>query len=440
LRGENSKQGRLESTTVLVVGTTPDYVLRLYKDSEDPLVFLTHVRFREDPRLVEVPPSRLAFAGLDDLEESFRSLTVLPGEHVFSGVACFDCESILPASRLAGRLDLPFPSWQAIVRARNKFEARRAWSAAGINSPHASLCANLKETLAFFRHHEENIVLKPLSGSGSELLFHCTRDDEVRTAVETMEEELPKRRVNPLFSTFPDLVQGYEIDPCRSWIAEEFAAGEEFSCDFVYQDGEVIFIRETGKLKAADKPFGSVLAYTFPPLYPDGFRKERLVDILKKAVLSLGFDWGFFMVDYVIRGGLPVLIELTPRPGGDSIPDLMKIGAGLDTLGVYLQFVTGRFKAPFPVSLRPQSYASINLYAPREGTIVKLDGRKIQSLPHVRSLFFRKKEGDRVILPPRDYDNRLLGYCIVATEPGTDLLRECQRLEDLLVVSITPVP
>jgi biotin carboxylase len=438
LKGEDPRHRNPESTAVLVVGTTPDYVSRLHKDSSEPLVFLTHVRFRDDSRLKEVPTSSLVFARLDAFDETLCSLSALLDQTAISGVACFDCESLLLAGRLAHQMDLPFPSWQAIVRSRNKFEARRTWSATGIGSPYASLCADLKETLLFFHHHGENIVLKPLSASGSELLFHCSREDEVRAAVETMEEELPKRRTNPLFSPFPDPVHGHEIDPCRSWIAEEFAAGEEFSCDFVYQADEVVLIRETGKVKATDKPFGSVLAYTFPPLYPDGFRKERLLEILKKAVRSLGFDRGFFMVDYVIRGGLPILIELTPRPGGDSIPDLVKIGAGRDILGLYLQFVTGRFKAPPAISLRPQSYASINLYAPKEGTIVKLDGQRIAKLPHVRFLFFKKKEGDRIILPPRDYDNRLLGHCIVAAEPGTDLIKECRRLEDLLVVSITP--
>jgi biotin carboxylase len=436
LKEGDPRQRDSGSAAVLVVGTTPDYVSRLYKDAAEPLVFLTDLRFQGDPQLQGVPPSRLIFAHLEEVDESFRSLSDLSNRVIILGVACFDCESLLLASRVAHHLKLPFPPWQAIARSRNKFEARRTWTATGISSPYASLSSDLKETSVFFHHHGENIVLKPLSGSGSELLFHCTKKDEVSRAVETMEEELPKRRANPLFYPFPDPVHGHEIDPCRSWIAEEFVSGEEFSCDFVYQGEEVVLIRETGKVKATDKPFGSVLAYTFPPLYPDGFRKEQLLEILKKAVQSLGFDWGFFMVDYVIRGGLPVLIELTPRPGGDSIPDLVKIGAGRDTLNLYLQFVTRRFQPPAPISLRPQSYASINLYAPKEGTIVKLDGERIRNLPHVRSLFFKKKVGDRVVLPPRDYDNRLLGYCIVATEPGMDLMKECRRLEELLVVSI----
>jgi biotin carboxylase len=434
LKGGNPKQRNTESAAVLVVGTTPDYVSRLYKDAAEPLLFVTDLRFEDDPRLRDVPSSRMVFSSLDGFDEpSYRTLLTQTG---IAGVACFDCENLLLAGRLAHRLDLPFPPWQAIARSRNKFEARRIWTATGIRSPYASLASDLDDTLAFFHHHGENIVLKPLSGSGSELLFHCTKDEEVRAAVHTMEEELPRRKGNPLFHPFPDRARDHDIDPCRSWIAEEFVSGEEFSCDFVYQDEEVLLVRETGKVKAPDKPFGSVLAYTFPPLYPVGFRKERLVAVLKKAVRSLGFDWGFFMADYVIRGGLPVLIELTPRPGGDSIPDLVKIAAGLDTLNLYLHFVIGRFQPPPPIALRPQSYASINLYAPKEGTIAELNGERIRDLPHVKLLYFKKREGECIILPPRDYDNRLLGYCVVAAEPGTDLVKECRKLEDLLVVSI----
>jgi biotin carboxylase len=438
LKGKVQEKMNRESRAILVVGTTPDYVARLCRDKTKPLLFLAAERFRADPRLRGIPPSDILFASLDAFEETLQKVLdfSVSRKTGLSGVACFDCESLVMAARLASRLELPFPSWQAIARSRNKFEARRTWTATGINSPFAFLSSDLQDTLHFFRSHGDNIVLKPVSGSGSELLFHCVEEGEVRNAVAIMEEELPLRKTNPLFAPFPDPFHGRDIDPCRSWIAEEFVSGQEFSCDFVYQDEEIVLVRETGKVKATDKPFGSVLAYTFPPLYPERFKKERLLEILKTAVRSLGFEWGFFMADYVIREGFPVLIELTPRPGGDSIPDLVKIGAGRDTLGLYLDFVAGAFKAPDTLSMRPESYASINLFAPKEGKILKLDGSKIRRLSHVKTLFFKKAEGDRIVLPPKDYDNRLLGYCIVATEPGANLIEECRRLEDLLAVSI----
>jgi hypothetical protein len=33
-----------------------------------------------------------------------------------------------------------------------------------------------------------------------------------------------------------------------------------------------------------------------------------LKEVLKKATNSLGFDWGYFMVDYILQEGTPILI------------------------------------------------------------------------------------------------------------------------------------
>jgi biotin carboxylase len=439
LTERNRKSRARTPGAVVVVGTTPDYIAKLHREHPGPVIFLVDRRFKGDPFLDEVPPAVLLFTSLEDLEEAYqKTLLFLESTRIpMKGMACFDCESLLLASRLASRLKLRFPSWQAIVRSRNKFESRKAWSAAGIPSPAAVLASDLDHTLYFFRAQGEDIVLKPVSGSGSELLFHCKDEDEVRRAVAVMREELPKRQMNPLFQPFPHPLQSSYIDPCREWLVEEFIPGQEFSCDFVCQDGEIRFIRETGKVKAVDRPFGSVLAYTFPPRYPPQFRREALEKVLMKAVDALGFDWGYFMVDYIVREGFLMIIEMTPRPGGDSIPDLVRTGAGRNVLDIYLDFVCGNLKHfRKEASLVPESFASINLFAPKEGVICHLDGSRITSLPHVKALFFKKSVGDRVVLPPKDYDNRLLGYCIVALKPQCDIPSECHRIEEQLTVTI----
>jgi biotin carboxylase len=426
------------SRSVLIVGTTPDYVVKLYERYSKSLLFLTDRRFQEDPLLQKLPPSSLIFASLENSEEACRSTHEFLRTRLtpLDGIACFDCDSLLLASRLGSELGLRFPPREAIARSRNKFETKKTWTGSGVASPIASLASSLPETITFFRSHGENMVLKPVAGSGSELLFHCKDEPDVRKAVTILEEELPKRKGNPLFRPFPNSAGDSFIDPCACWVAEEFISGPEFSCDFVLQDEEVFFIRETGKIKAADKPFGSVLAYTFPPRYPAGFQKRILKEVLKKATNSLGFDWGYFMVDYILHQGTPILIEMTPRPGGDSIPELVSAATGVDTLALYLDFVQGRFQEPKEFPLPPESFASLNFFAPREGRIKVLDGGKVQTCPHVKKLFFKKKAGDRVILPPKDYDNRLLGYCIIEAKPGLDLVVETRRLEQVLEVRI----
>jgi len=143
------------------------------------------------------------------------------------------------------------------------------------------------------------------------------------------------------------------------------------------------------------------------------------------------------MVDFIVHNGFPVIIEMAPRPGGDSIPDLVEIATGYDLLGMHLDIMSGKFQPPKTLPVPCESFASINLYAPREGIITRLDPSRIFSLPWVKAMFLKKNVGDRIILPPEDYDNRLLGYCIISLDPNYNLTSVCQHLQSLLKISIS---
>lgn len=424
---------------VLVVGTTPDYVLKINRKYPEDSLFIIDSCFKGDPLLRTIEKSTLLFASFENFEETLQSVCRYLFVKKLSprGVACFDCESLITASKLALHLRLPFPAPETVARTRNKFESRRIWKDAGLPTPRAALTSELEKTLEFFRYVRKDIVLKPVSGSGSELLFHCKDEEEIVKSVRVMKEELPKRRLKPLFKKISANSGSRPIDPCSSWIVEEFISGSEFSCDFILQDGQTVILRETGKVKAPEQTFGSILAYTFPPLYPEGFVLRDLHNVLKDASTSLGFTWGYFMADFIITGGgKPVIIELTPRPGGDSIPTLVEIATGNDLLGIYLDIISGKPHPLETTEMPPESFASINLYAPGEGLITRLDPSLILSFPWVKAVFLKKEEGDRIILPPDDYDSRLLGHCIISSESGSNLLSIYHQLNKSLNVSI----
>lgn len=424
---------------VIVVGTTPDYVRKIYDKYPASVLFVLDLRFQGDSFLEGIEKSALLFSSLEDFEQTMHVVDLNLSTNNLSpqGVACFDCESLIPAARLAHHLLLPFPSLEAIVHARNKFEAKNLWKKAEIPTPAAAIASNLNETLDFFRCIGRTIVLKPVSGSGSELVFQCDAEEEIKRAVRTMKNELPRRESNPLFRPIFIPSKTTPIDPCRSWIVEEFVSGPEFSCDFMLQNGQIMILRETGKIKAPDQPFGSILAYTFPPSYPERFSGKNLLYVLKRAAISLGFIWGHFMADFIVPDdGLPVIIEMTPRPGGDSIPDLVAIATGYDLLGTHLHIMSGKFQPPEVFSMPPESFASINFFAPKEGGIIYLDPSRISPLPWVKAMVLKKNVGDRIVFPPADYDNRLLGYCIVSLDLNPDLFSVSQYLQSLLKISI----
>ena len=149
---------------VLVVGTTPDYVAKIYEKRPGSVVFLIDHHFEGDPHFNGIPPSALLFVALDDIEETYRRTTLFLSANDISpeGTACFDCESLITSSRLASRLQNIFPPWQAIARSRNKFAAGRLWSSAGVASSAAILASDTVRTLDFLDSHREGIVLAGL--------------------------------------------------------------------------------------------------------------------------------------------------------------------------------------------------------------------------------------------------------------------------------------
>jgi len=423
---------------VIVVGTTPDYVVKIHKKHSNANVFVLDVRFRGDILFQQVDRSSLLFVPFEDYGETARSVHQYISLNNLSpkGLACFDCESLLVAARLASELSLPYPSVEAIIHTRNKFELRRIWAESQIPCPRVFLASSLSESTEAFDLLNRDIVLKPVSGSGSELLFHCKTPGEVKGAVRIMEEQLPLRKSNPLFSPIPGTHKAESVDPCEFWIVEEFISGPEFSCDFLLYEDRAVILRETGKVKVPRQTFGSVLAYTFPLSHEEREQLQGHHHILEKAAKALGYARGHFMADFIMRDGHMVLLEMTPRPGGDSIPDLLETATGFDLIRTHLDMVSGKSNNLGPVPLPTESYASIHLYAHDEGTITHLDSSQIISQPWVRALVLKKRTGDQVTLPPHDYDNRLLAYCIVSTEPSSDLISIYRTLQRLLRVAI----
>ena len=422
---------------VLVVGTTPDYVVKIYHSYQKPVLFLMDIRFREDPLLNKIDKSALVFSPLNNFDMTVCDLTrhFNGSQSRLRGVACFDCESLILAGRLAEYFQKPFPSPKAIARARNKFESRRLWMEKGVETPKAVIASNLNQSMIFFQRIKRPIILKPISSSGSELVFKCQNEREIGKAVRILRKQLFKRLANPFFT---DIKREAVLDPCQTWIAEEFIRGPEYSCDFILNQGKVILVRETGKIKAPDQTFGTVLAYTCPPVYPKGFSYENLYEILGKAADALGFSHGYFMTDFIVSNGKVYIIEITPRPGGDSIPDLIKTASGYDILNGYLEFICENKSAERSfLPLKVNTCAGINFYADRAGVISQLNYSELLADPMVKNVIFKKQPGDRVVLPPDNYDDRLLGYCIVALNSSRLHHSQYRSLQRRLKVSIT---
>ncbi len=397
----------------MVVGTTADYIEIISNRYPGRCVFVTDpAERRRHPENAPEPAGEL----LCDLEDDGAARRALP-DHLAahdieaSGITSFDCESLMLAALLARSLDLKFPSPESVAVCRSKYSTRKRWMDSGVLCPETALVRTMAEAADFFERTAAPVVMKPLSGSGSELVTLCRDRSECEIAFALISERMAGHKNARMYSS---IGPGDGNDPRTAFVIEGYIQGVEFSCDFAMDGPDLEIIRIARKIPAPGQPLGTTLAYILPSELPGGLDRKALAAVLLKAARALGLERTMAMVDMIVSEDGIYLLEMTPRPGGDCLPDLIMESSGFDTLGAALDFAEGK-RLNVPPAGAWRSLTGLRLIASREGTLKRLDCAGIASDRRVRSCHLKRAPGDRVVLPPLDYDSRILGHVIYDT-------------------------
>ena len=388
-------------SSVVVAGTTPDYIDWIRTEAPGAAVFLTDPRLRSGAAEPDPAPWEEVLCDLSDHERAQRTLR----EHLDrwgirpAGMACYDCESLDLAALLAERLGLPFASRGAVARSRDKRRSKRLWKEHGLPCPEARPIRRAEDLVAFRNERGEAVVLKPLRGTGSELVFLCDSEDECRRAAATV-------------------LDGVRLRPALGGaVAEERIRGTEYSCDFTVSGDDVRLLRLTRKVALPGGPFGETTGYLLCPRMPERQDRADFSETLRRSAAALGIANGFCMIDFIVRDGIPVLLELAPRPGGDCLPQLLRAARGVDVLLEELRFARGfpvrgewREGGPFFLGLR--------LIARTGGVLRGISTDLLQRDRRVLEIGGLREPGHRIVLPPEDYDSRILGWAVARLDDG----------------------
>jgi biotin carboxylase len=415
-------------TRVLVVGTTPDYVDLLRREHPDECLFLTESRLRLQAREPS-PDDREEVLYRGDKPLSAIDLLKRHQERYgikIAGVACFDCESMPLASMIAKQLGLSYPSSEAIDRCRNKGRMKQQWKAKGTPSARFSIVHRAEEAVDFLHQIGGPCVMKPLSGSGSELVFCVQNEADCRLLFAKIIAGLSARRAAPLYRSCKE--------GRASVLMEERVEGDEFSCDFLVARGHVRVIRLARKYLRRDGPLGIVEAYELTPNPPAACRDSRLTPLLLRAASSLGIDRAICMADFIVRGDQPIFLEVTPRCGGDCLPSLLKTACGFDVLGLAIRFA--RETVDRAAARVNESVVALRLFADRAGTLEWTDTTALADDGRVLSVVQTRSIGARVTLPPQDYDSWILGHVIYRPQPGRGVSEQNDELRSLFQMKI----
>jgi len=228
-------------------------------------------------------------------------------------------------------------------------------------------------------------------------------------------------------------------DSRRLFVMEEFIHGREYSSDFVIDGDRIDIIRIARKIPAEDQPLGTTLAYVVPGKLPGGISVDSLKKQLHRAARAIGLNRAICMADFIVREDEAYLLEMTPRPGGDCIPPLLKQSSGFDILGYTLDFAEHRETVP-PEPSRWQRLVGLRLFAEHGGVIRNIDTERVKSDSRVREVYLKRSPGHRVVLPPQDYDSRILGHIIFAPSRPDDIEAECLELINMVSVEMEISP
>ena len=392
---------------VIVVGTTTDYIDWIRNARPGTALFLTEPGLRMEaiePRPAAVEEICCDLTNADSVFDLLMKHLEVHGQSP-SGIACFDCENMLLTADLAERLALHYPPEIAVHNCRSKLASKRLWLHAHVPCPRFQIAQTADEAEAFARKLAVPCVIKPLSGAGSELTFRCDNPAEARSRFDQVRLALNERKDLPMFNQV--------TNGATAVLVEEWVDGIEYSCDVVVEQDYVAIVRMARKYVLRSGPFGITAGYE---LLSDGgpFDEGQLRQYLAQAAAALGLNRAFCMVDLIDHGGVPFLLEMAPRPGGDCLPWLLRQAAEVDLLGLYLDFCRGCLGSTQVVA---EPYVAVRLFAERAGVLRSVDVAGIKADPRVREVYLKRRPGDKIELPPEDCDSWILGHAVYVPDP-----------------------
>ena len=343
----------------------------------------------------------------------------LAAQRRVTGVFCYDEGLVWPAAHAATALGLPGNGPEAIRRCRDKRGTRDALERAGVPQPASACVATFDEAAAAAADIGYPVVLKPRGLAGSKGVQRADDPDELQDAYRAASS-----------ASYPG-VPTYEAGV----LVEEYVEGPEISVDAVFYEGRCTPMVIARKQVAFDPFFEEVghVVDAADPLFDD----RELLDLLERSHDALGFRYGVTHTEFKLTPRGMRLLEVNARLGGDLIPHLGELAAGVDPALAAADAIAGRRPAPRPRLAKVAAirflYPSVDMEA--ESTEV-VAGDWPASIREAKAM---AAPGDILRLPPRGYLSRY-GFVIAVADSAADALADLEHAERIVVIEGRALP
>lgn len=311
------------------------------------------------------------------------------------------------AAWLNGELGLPGLAPDVARRFTNKHAMRQGLSATGLPMPRYAAVSSLQEAQACAARWGYPLVLKPANLQSSVGVHRVDSDAQ-------------------LTQRFGETWQ-YAVDACI--LVEEFVCGTEITVESFVAQGVCTVLAISEK---AHYDFNCCVARSLA--YPPRFSAPLLARIRETAahvVTALGLVDGISHAEYRIRGGVPFLVEVAARGGGNGIASLIVPHvSGIDLYAAYIARVNRLPLPPLQPLQRAAVLAFLEFMPGRVRAVTGLERVRARGLAARIELAFAVGE---TIATPTDDRNRQ-GYCICLGDTRDEVDEKVRLVKELVKV------
>lgn len=255
----------------------------------------------------------------EDMDKTIEFISKFEAECVIAGTE----SGVTLADYINKRLQLTYSnSIEDISSRRNKYDMIEKVRSAGLNAVDQIKISNWQESNKWLKDRAYPIVLKPLESAGSDGVFICKDEDEVRNAFELISKK--KNKLNLIND---------EV------LLQDFLEGCEYVVNFVSLDGKFV-TTEVVKYHKRKLESGNIVYDIDEIIDSDSEEFEGLVEYTDRVCTALGIINGPSHAEVMITKNGPYLVEIAARSDGILRPDVASETTGLGQLAATVLSLT----------------------------------------------------------------------------------------------------
>lgn len=236
-------------------------------------------------------------------------------ENEIDGIMSFACDpGVATAAYVAEKMGLPFQgSYESVSILQDKGKFRQFLIDNAFNCPHAKSYNDVKAPYNDIEYFTWPVIVKPVDSAGSKGVTRVERPEDLPEAIQTA------------------LDNGHN----GQFIIEDFLTFESYhsSTDPFTVDGKLKYISFSDQLfdKDADNPYTPAFI-----IWPTTMKQEHqkyLSSEIQRLMDLLHMKTGIYNIETVVgKGGIPYIMEVSPRGGGCKIAELQEMSVGVNVI------------------------------------------------------------------------------------------------------------